>query len=118
MKCFFSFFLAFFVIQSYAIASFPILENTNNNFISIVNESEPLNYAWEYDPNSQSLGLLSLLFGILCFRIPFLEFLAVIFGVIASDSTGSSYAAWGIILGVVKILFVAFALLYAGSYPM
>jgi hypothetical protein len=118
MKCFFSFFLAFFVIQSHAIASFPILENTNNNFITIVNESEPLNYAWEYDPNSQSLGLLSLLFGILCFRIPFLEFLAVIFGVIASDSTGSSYAAWGIILGVVKILFVAFALLYAGSYPM
>ena len=118
MKYFFSFLLAFFVIQSYAIASFPILENTNNNFITIVNESEPLNYAWEYDPNSQSLGLLSLLFGILCFRIPFLEFLAVIFGVIASDSTGSSYAAWGIILGVVKILFVAFALLYAGSYPM
>ena len=118
MKYFFSFFLAFFVIQSYAIASFPILENTNNNFITIVNESEPLNYAWEYDPNSQSLCLLSLLFGILCFRIPFLEFLAVIFGVIASDSTGSSYAAWGIILGVVKILFIAFALLYAGSYPM
>ena len=118
MKYFFLFFLASFVIQSYAIASFPILENTNNNFITIVNESEPPNDVWEYDPNSKSLGLLSLLFGILCFRIPFLEFLAVIFGVIASDSTGSSYAAWGIILGVVKILFVAFALLYFGSYPM
>jgi len=54
----------------------------------------------------------------LCFRIPFLEILAVIFGVIASDNTGSSYAAWGMILEVVKILFVAFALIYAGSYPM
>lgn len=118
MKYFFSFFLAFFVIQSYAIASFPILENTNNNFINIVNESEPLNYAWEYDPNSQSLGLLSLLFGILCFRIPFLEILAVIFGVIASDSSGSSYAAWGIILGVVKILIVILVWSVFGSYPI
>ena len=118
MKYFFSFFLAFFVIQSYAIASFPILENTNNNFITIVNESEPLNYAWEYDPNSQSLGLLSLLFGILCFRIPFLEILAVIFGVIASDSSGSSYAAWGIILGVVKILIVILVWSVFGSYPI
>ena len=118
MKYFFSFFLAFFVIQSYAIASFPILENTNNNFINIVNESEPLNYVWEYDPNSQSLGLLSLLFGILCFRIPFLEILAVIFGVIASDSSGSSYAAWGIILGVVKILIVILVWSVFGSYPI
>jgi hypothetical protein len=118
MKYFFSLFLAFFVIQSYATASFPILENTNNNFITIVNESEPLNYVWEYDPNSQSLGLLSLLFGVLCFRIPFLEILAVIFGVIASDSTGSSYAAWGIILGVVKILIVILAWSVFGSYPM
>ncbi len=118
MKYFFSFFLAFFVIQSYAIASFPILENTNNNFINIVNESEPLNYAWEYDPNSQSLGLLSLLFGILCFRIPFLEILAVIFGVIASDSSGISYAAWGIILGVVKILIVILVWSVFGSYPI
>ena len=118
MKYFFLFFLAFFVIQSYAIASFPILENTNNNFITIVNESEPPNDVWEYDPNSQSLGLLSLLFGILCFRIPFIEILAVIFSVIASDSTGSSYAAWGIILGVVKILFVVVAWSVFGSYPM
>ena len=78
----------------------------------------PPNDVWEYDLNSQSLGLLSLLFGILCFRIPFLEILAVIFDVIASDSTGSSYAAWGIILGVVKILFVVVAWSVFGSYPM
>lgn len=118
MKYFFLFFLAFFVIQSYAIASFPILENTNNNFITIVNESEPPNYVWEYDPNSKSMGLLSLLFGILCFRIPFLEILAVIFGVIASDSSGSSYAAWGIVLGVVRILIVVLLWSVFGSYPI
>ena len=118
MKYFFLFFLAFFVIQSYSIASFPILENTNNNFITIVNESEPPNDVWEYDPNSKSMGLLSLLFGILCFRIPFLEILAVIFGVIASDSSGSSYAAWGIVLGVVRILIVVLLWSVFGSYPI